>query len=283
MTDQASPAAAVASTELACLDGRVSLTGETFIPVTDDGFIRGDGVFEVVRVYHGRPFALGDHLDRLERSAANLRLGEGVPRADFEAEARELLAARGGAEFDGCLRLILTRGGRRLLLTEPLPPGAERPRLGFVPYAPTRVLDGIKSLSYAANMLAGRLAKERGFDEGLFVTPEGQVLEGATWTFFWVSDGQLLTPPLGDHILDSITRRLVIEGSGAIERGCTLEDLRGAEEAFIASSAREVQPISAIDDIELPSAPGPVTEAAHATLVARIEDEVRTAAAAAVS
>src|SRR5437763_10975844 len=118
--------------ELACLDGRVVPAAEATIPVTDDGFVRGDGVFEVIRVYDGRPFALSEHLDRLERSAANLRLGREVPRAELESEVPELLAARGGTGFDGCLRLVLTRGGRRLLLTEPLPPGPERPRLGFV-------------------------------------------------------------------------------------------------------------------------------------------------------
>ena len=143
--------------ELACVDGRTLSAEEATIPATDEGLLRGDGAFEVIRVYDGRPFALADHLDRLERSAANLRLS-GVPRAELEAEVPELLEARGGAEFDGCLRIVLTRGGRRVLLTEPLPPTPERIRLGVVEYAPTRVLDGVKSLSYAANMLAGRPA-----------------------------------------------------------------------------------------------------------------------------
>ena len=69
---------------------------------------------------------------------------------------RDHIAQCAGSEFDGCLRIVLTRGGRRLLLTEPLPPTPDRVRLGVVEYAPTRVLDGVKSLSYAANMLAGR-------------------------------------------------------------------------------------------------------------------------------
>ena len=269
--------------ELASLDGQISSAAATTIPVTDEGFLRGDGVFEVIRVYDGVPFALGDHLTRLERSTTNLRLGWSAPRRELEQEVAQILEARGGSAFDGCLRMVLTRGGRRLLLTEPMPSMPERARLALVEYCPTRLLDGVKSLSYAANMLAGRLAKERGFDEGLFVTPEGKVLEGATWTFFWVSEGRLLTPPLSDNILDSITRRLIIESSGVEERSCTLEDLAHAEEAFIASSAREVQPISAIDDHELPSAPGPVSEAAHAALLERIEREVRAAAAPAAS
>jgi branched-chain amino acid aminotransferase len=100
------------------------------------------------------------------------------------------------------------------------------------------------------------------------------VLEGPTWSFFWVRDGALLTPPLEDRILASITRDRVIDETGAAEAVCTLDDLRGAQEAFIASSVREVMPIAAIDDIELPSAPGPVTEDARERLAMRIEREL---------
>jgi branched-chain amino acid aminotransferase len=144
-----------------------------------------------------------------------------------------------------------------------------------VTYTPTRVLDQIKSLSYAANMLAGRLAHEEGFDEALLVTPHGRVLEGPTWTFFWVQGGRLYTPPLEDRVLDSITRARVLEAYGGEERSCVLEDLRGlAQEAFIASTVREVMPIAAIDDFELPVAPGAVTLEARAALARRIADEL---------
>jgi branched-chain amino acid aminotransferase len=136
------------------------------------------------------------------------------------------------------------------------------------------VLDGLKTLSYAANMLASRLAHEQGADEALFVTPHGRVLEGPTWTFFWVRDGELLTPPLEDRILASITRARVLEECAVSEEPCTLDDLRGAEEAFIASTVREVMPIAAIDDLELPAAPGPVTTEAGRRLTARIEREL---------
>ena len=113
-------------------------------------------------------------------------------------------------------------------------------------------------------MLAGRLAKEQGADEALFVSPHGRVLEGPTWTFFWVDgDGRLLTPPLSDRILNSITREHLFRVTDAEERITTLDDLAGAQEAFIASSVREVLPISAIDGRELPAAPGPVTSAAR--------------------
>jgi branched-chain amino acid aminotransferase len=128
-------------------------------------------------------------------------------------------------------------------------------------------------------MLAGRLAKAQGFDEALLVTPHGRVLEGPTWTFFWVAGGRLLTPPLEDRILDSITRRYVLEECDAEERPCTLDDALGAEEAFIASSVREVMPIAVIDDVTLPAAPGPVTREAAERLASRIGRELTSAAA----
>lgn len=247
----------VKTADLACLDGTVTPAEEATIPVLDEGFIRGDGVFEVIRIYDGKPYALREHLDRLERSAANLRLGWDVPRAALETEAEELLAERGGADFDGALRIVLTRGRRRLLLTEPVPPGPEGgARACFVTFAPTRILDGVKSLSYAANMLAGRLARERGFDEALLVTPHGRVLEAPTASVFWVDQsGDLCTPPLEDHILASITRQRVMALTEVRECPATKDDLLGAREAFLASTLREVGPVAAIEEREL-GAPG---------------------------
>jgi branched-chain amino acid aminotransferase len=266
--------ARVATAELGCLDGEIRPAAETFVPATDEGLLRGDGVFEVVRVYDGRPFALSDHLDRMERSAANLALGWEVPRAELEAEAPELLDARGGSEFDGLLRIVLTRGGRRLLLTEPVPPGPDRPRLGFVTYAPTRVLDGIKSLSYAANMLCSRRARERGFDEALLVTPHGRVLEAPTASVFWVgSDGQLSTPPLGEHILASITRDRVLRLVEVSEAALTTEEVLRAEEVFLCSTTREVQPVAAVEGREL-GEPGPRTREAAEALREHIRAEL---------
>src|SRR5919107_1407390 len=204
-------AAPTTTAELACVDGSLMPAHEATIPATDEGLLRGDGAFEVIRVYDGRPYAVPEHLDRLERSAANLRLDD-VPRSELESEIRELLEERGGSEFDGSLRIVLTRGGRRLLLTEPVPPTPERVRLGGGEDAPPRVLDGIKSLSYGANMLCGRLARERGFDEALLVTPHGSVLEAPTASLFWVdAGGAIFTPPLSEHILASITRDRVLK------------------------------------------------------------------------
>ena len=268
MTSTEPPVAA--TQELACVDGRVTPAAEATIPATDEGLLRGYGAFEVIRVYDGRPFAFAEHLDRLERSAAGLRL-EGVPRAELEREVPELLSVRGGPDFDGCLRIALTRGGRRLLFTEPVPPSPDRPRLGFVTYAPTRVLDGIKSLSYAANILCSGLARERGFDEALMVTPHGRVLEAPTASIFWVDEqGTLVTPPLDDHILASITRDRVMQLAAVEERHTTPDDLTRAREAFLASTTREVQAVAAIEDRELPG-PDELTSVVAEALRGHIE------------
>jgi branched-chain amino acid aminotransferase len=262
--------------ELACLDGRTAPAEETYVPATDEGLLRGDGVFEVMRVYDGVPFALDAHLARIENSAANLRL-ELPPTQLLHDEALALIDERGGP-FDGCLRILVTRGGRRLLLTEPLPESsrADSIELGVVTYSPTRVLDGIKSLSYAGNMLAGRLARERGFDEALLVTPHGRVLEAPTSSIFWVDpDGTVCTPPLDEHILASITRDRVLRLLEVEERPATLDDLYAGSEAFLASTTREVQAIAAIEAHVFPGAPGEVAREAAKALRGHIAAELQ--------
>jgi branched-chain amino acid aminotransferase len=254
--------------ELASVNGTIGRAEEMTIPVTDDGLLRGDGVFEVARLYGGRPFAWDEHLARLERSAANIRLEFDLDAAKAEVDA---LLARAGA-VDGTIRLLITRGGRRVAILSPLPERVPSARLATVQYAPSRVLDGVKSLSYAANMLAGRLAREADADEALLVTPHGRVLEAPTSAFFYVLDGRLHTPPLTEHILDSITRRHVVALTGASERVLHCEQLPELEEAFLASTTREVQPVSAIDGRPLPAVPGPQTAAAAEALGRRIAE-----------
>ena len=253
--------------KLAILDGDVMDVAQARIPVTDEGLLRGDGVFEVVRLYGGRPYALEEHLERMARSAATLRLPFDVDA--LRRDAGRLLERSEPA--DGALRLVVTRGGRRIGLVEDLHVMPDTVALRTVTYAPTRVLDGVKSLSYAANMLATRIAQEQGGDEALLVTPHGRVLEGPTTSFFYVLDGALCTPPLADRILDSITRRALFAVTDIGERITTLDDLGAISEAFLGSSAREVQPVHAIDDIAVPAVPGPVSLAAAEAVAKYIE------------
>ncbi|HEX4011476.1 MAG TPA: aminotransferase class IV [Solirubrobacteraceae bacterium] len=263
-------------TSLASLDGDITPVGEAMLPVTDEGLIRGDGVFEVIRVYDGQLYAFDEHLARMERSAANIRLP--VDLEAVRADAHRLLARAGTGPDHDLLRIMVTRGGRRILMTECLPDHPERIRLMSITYAPTRILDGIKSLSYAGNMLAGRLAREAGFDEALLVTPHGRVLEAPTSSIFWVADGQLLTPPLDEHILASITRALLLDVTDARERSCTLDELYAADEVFLASTTREVEPVLAVDEHTF-DGPTPVSDAARAAAVQRITAQLASASA----
>ncbi len=260
-----------AAASLASLDGEIMPAREATIPATDEGLLRGDGIFEVIRVYDGRPFALGEHLARLQRSAANLRLP--LDLEAVRADAYRLLAAAGAGSEHELLRIVVTRGARRILITEPRPPSPARIRLRSITYSPTRILDGVKSLSYAANMLASRLAREQGYDDALLVTPHGRVLELPTSSVFWIKDRAILTPPLDEHILASITRAAVIELTGARESPCTLPDLERADEAFVASTTREVQPVAAIDERAFDEV-GPVTAKVAADLSAHIQAEL---------
>jgi branched-chain amino acid aminotransferase len=124
--------------------------------------------------------------------------------------------------------------------------------LATVTYQPSVVLDRVKSLSYAANMHATRIAQERGAEEAVLVTPDGVVLEPPTSTIFWAgADGVLRTPSLGNPILDSITRDRIVAALPVEEGVYRLADLESATEAFLASTTREVQPVSAIDGREL--------------------------------
>ncbi len=252
--------------KLAVLDGVVMDVAQAQISVTDEGLLRGDGVFEVVRLYGGRPFAIDEHLARMARSAESIRLAFDADAVRSDAE--RLLDAHGDA--DGMLRLVVTRGGRRIGILEPLPAFPETIALQTITYSPTRVFDGVKSLSYGPNMLASRLAREQGADEALLVSPHGRVLEGPTTSFFYVLGGALHTPPLSDRILDSITRRALLQVTDAGERITTRDDLAELSEAFLASSLREVQPVRSIDGVALPAAPGPVSSAAARAISAHI-------------
>jgi Branched-chain amino acid aminotransferase/4-amino-4-deoxychorismate lyase len=257
--------------ELASVDGRIAPTAEATVPLRDDGLYRGDGAFEVIRIYGGQLFALADHLDRLQRSAGAIELE--FDRAALEREIDTLLAQAGDA--DGQLRLIVTRGGRRIAATEPLPPHAETLRLATVTYCPTVILNGVKSLSYAANMQATRLARAQGADEAVLVQPDGTVLEPPTSAIFWVSpQGGLRTPALDVGVLESITRDRLVKALHVEEGAWPVADLRAAHEAFLASTTREIQAVSAIDATELPIAPGPRTREAQEAFAATLGQEL---------
>lgn len=241
------------------LDGELLAPDQAFLPLPDDGLLRGDGVFEVLRIYDGRPFAPDLHLDRMERSAAaiELPLDRGLLADDIE----RLLAAL--ERPDSLLRIIQTRAGRRILSIEPLPAHEPAISLATVTYSPTVILNGVKSLSYAANMQVTRMARAAGAGEALLIRPDQVVLEAPTSSIFWVGpEGRLRTPAVEAGVLDSITRRKIIERIDVETGEFPLADLLAAPEAFLASTTREVQPIERIDDREIPTVNGEFTQAA---------------------
>ena len=239
---------------LASVDGRIGPPGEARISILDEGLIRGDGAFEVIKLYDGNAFRLDAHLARLGRSAASIEL-------DFDAgslatEIEGLLAEADGSS--GCVRVVITRGGRRVLTLEEFPPFPESASIALIELNPSEILAGVKSLSYAANMQAGRIAAARGADEAVFVRTDGIVLEAPTSSVFWTdAEGTLRTPALDIGILDSITRDVLVEGMEVEEGAFDRSALMGAREAFLASTNREIQAISAVDGTAIEVVGGP--------------------------
>lgn len=258
--------------ELASVDGAIAPTAAATISLKDDGLYRGDGAFEVIRLYGGKPFAIVDHLDRLQRSAGAIELD--FDRGALEAEIDALLAEAGAV--NGQMRVIVTRGGRRIAATEPLPKYPPTLSLASVTYCPSVILNGVKSLSYAANMQATRIAKGQGADEAVLVRPEGTVLEPPTASVFWASaDGSLRTPALTGGVLESITRDRMIRALEVEEGTWHIDDLRSAGEAFLASTPGEIQAVSSVDGSALPAVPGPRTREAQQAFTDTLGKELK--------
>jgi len=253
------------------LDGEILDPGDAFLPLPDDGLLRGDGVFEVARAYGGKPFAMGLHLDRMESSAEAIDLR--LERKLLDVETGRLLAALDTP--DCLLRIIQTRAGRRIISAEDLPEHSATISLATVTYSPSGILNGVKSLSYAANMHATRIARAAGAGEALLVRPDGIVLESPTSSIFWATtEGILRTPALEAGVLDSITRRKIIEQIEVEQGEFPLDDLLVATEAFLASTTREVQPVARIDNREFSQAAGEKTRAAAAAFQRALATEL---------
>lgn len=242
------------------------------IPVTDSSVLRGDGCFEVMKSYRGRPFAADEHLDRLQRSAD--ALGISLPRRADLVSWIEKAAAEVG---DGAVRVVVTRGSSVPGLDDPSnvivfghgwetsdePTSLRSVEAPWHSAGAVWDLAGAKVLSYAPNMSASRRAKADGYDDAILVTTEGVMLEGPTFSVAWVVDGVVETPELALGILDSITRRKVLEvaaglGLETLEGRWSLSRLEDAEEVCSWSTLREVRAVSRVDDLVFAS--GPITE-----------------------
>lgn len=242
---------------------------EPVILADDEALLRGRAAFETLRVYSGKPFRLGEHLDRLVASATSLALPP-VDRAQLEELSMAVLAEA----YDGVLRFVWTAGPAGgsspsgLVLLSPVPEWIDDVRarggravslLGVRAAAPW-LLPGVKSTSYAINMAAELEARRRGVDEAFFVDPSGVVLEGTVTNVWWRAGETLHTPSLDLGILAGVTRAALLELAPALgyrvrEGAYALEEVLRAEEAFTSSSVREIMPLVEIDGQRLARGP----------------------------
>ncbi|MFJ3703761.1 MULTISPECIES: aminotransferase class IV [Streptomyces] len=240
------------------------------LSVLDHGLTVGDGVFETVRVAEGRAFALTRHLERLTRSARGLGLAD----PDHDAVRRAVAAVVEANPVElGRLRITYTgglsplgsdRGDAGPSLVVALGGTARRPDSTAVVTVPwTRnergAVTGLKTTSYAENVVALARAHEQDASEAIFPNTVGQLCEGTGSNVFVVLDGRIHTPPIASGCLAGITRALTVEWTGAQETELPLDVLERADEIFLTSTLRDIQAVHRIDARELPGAPGPVT------------------------
>jgi 4-amino-4-deoxychorismate lyase len=222
---------------------------EPVLRADDEGVLRGRAVFETLRVYDGRPFELHPHFDRLAASAQRLRLSE-PPQTELQSLAHAALEAAGEPN---CVLRFLWTPETGLALVSALPSDLEELRarglrLQVSDWA-TGLLAGAKSVSYAENMASQAAAVEAGFDDALFVAPDGTVLEGPT-SNVWFREGDVLhTPSLALPILAGVTRGVIWKLAAKVEEGrYPLDRLLAADEVFLTSSVREVMPVVAVGE-----------------------------------
>ncbi|GGV10212.1 4-amino-4-deoxychorismate lyase [Streptomyces litmocidini] len=240
------------------------------VSVLDHGLTVGDGIFETVKAERGETFALTLHLERLTRSARGL----GLPDPDLDEVRRACAAVLEANPMElGRLRITYTgglsplgseRGDAGTSLVVALGETGRRPDSTAVITVPwTRnergALTGLKTTSYAENVVALARAREQGASEALFANTVGQLCEGTGSNVFVVVDGRILTPPVSSGCLAGITRALAVEWTGAEETDLPLEVLESADEIFLTSTLRDVQAVHRVDGRELAGAPGPVT------------------------
>ncbi|WP_406150648.1 aminotransferase class IV [Streptomyces sp. NBC_01012] len=256
------------------------------LSVLDHGLTVGDGVFETVRVAGGRPFALTRHLDRLTRSARGLGLTD-PDHDEVRRAVKDVIGAAGPMEL-GRLRITFTgglsplgsdRGDAGPSLVVAMGEVTRRPDSTAVVTVPwTRnergAVTGLKTTSYAENVVALARAHERGASEALFPNTAGRLCEGTGSNVFVVLDGRIHTPPVTSGCLAGITRALTVEWTGAQETDLPLDVLERADEIFLTSTLRDIQAVHRVDGRELPGAPGPVTAKAVRIFDERAADDL---------
>ena len=278
------------SAQAVWINGRMVEPDRPHLRADDHGVIVGDGVFEtllVVRRDEGATaFAVRRHLERLRRSARILRFKCPYSDDDLRAAIDQCLDAAPGA---GVVRITATSGGGPLgsgrsgargsaivvagNRPPDYPPGTSVAIMPF-PRNERGAMAGVKTTSYAENVLALDIARERGASEAIFADTRGRVSEGTGSNIFWSDGERLHTPPLDTGCLAGVTRALLLEQLDIAETHLPVKDLPGVPEAFLASSTRTVQSIARIDGTELPVVDGPLTAVAAKAMAELIATDI---------
>ena len=254
------------------LNGQYLPLSQARVPVLDRGFLFGDGVYEVIPVYGGRPFRLDEHLRRLDNSLAGIRMVSPLSDAEWAEVFNRLI----DGPADQYIYLQVTRGAANKR-DHAIPEGIAPTVFAMCSPISPIPLDGIKAvtledvrwrwcqikaITLLANVLLRQAAVEQGAAEAILVR-DGWVTEGAASNIFIVRNDVLITPPKDNDILPGITRDLVLElalqhGFAVEERRFTLEELKEAEEIWMTSSTREVLAVTELDGAPVgQGAPGP--------------------------
>jgi D-alanine transaminase len=278
----------MAHDQIVYLNGEFLPLAEAKVSVLDRGFLFGDGVYEVIPVYGGKPFRLTEHLDRLNDSLRGIRMMSPLYPAEWEALFHRLIEG----EYDQSIYLQITRGAPskrdHAFPQEPVPPTVFAMCTPIAPIPAEGVCAvtvpdirwqwcHIKAITLLANVLLRQQAVDQGCAEAILVR-DGYAIEGAASNLFAVVDGVLLTPPKGNDILPGITRDLVVElarahGVALQERKIALDELKRASEVWVTSSTREVLPIVELDGVKVGGGvPGPVWSRMNALYQARKEE-----------
>lgn len=263
---------------LAWIDGSYCDLGEAKVFLEDRGYLFGDGVYEVARVYRGKTFFLGAHLERLQKSAAAIRISLPYSIDELEKIIQELLEKSGLG--DGYIYIQLTRGRAK---RDHLFPEQARPVLTMYvrelpePVALEKLVPArcitlpderwlkchIKSVNLLPNLLARQQAAEAGAQEAILYRSEKNVTEGTRSNVFAIIDDEVRTHPESNLILSGITRAIILSLCADLslpvsEKAFTLSELQKAGEVWITSTTMEVNPVSAIDGNVVGSGtPGP--------------------------
>jgi D-alanine transaminase len=278
-------------TDLIWLNGETIPMSDARLGVEDRGFQFADGVYEVIRLYGGKPFTLAEHLDRLRKSAAGIQLAMPLTPAALGTEIRKFIPRTGAR--DGMIYLQLTRGvaPRNHLFPETCKPTLLFYARGLPPVPAPGTAEGaklwsvaderwkrcwVKSIALLPNVLAKNAAVAAGADEAAFVE-DGVVSECSASNLFVVIGGRVVTHPVGPKVLPGITRAVLFEvatelGIAVDERPPREDEARAADEVFITSTTREISWVSTWNGqpVGATRACGPVTRRLHEGLQLRV-------------